>query len=174
MKKVTILFILAFILSVSKPRQILGINSTDSAKTTREQKRTEIQNKIQKIKDTRKQKIVTGLERSYVNINNRWTTHFKNVLERLTKILDKVKARAEKKNNSVALSSINGVYTQIDKVKAAVEEQALKTYTIEITNENRLGEAAKAVHSQLKNDLRALREQIKAIRESIRKIVITL
>lgn len=174
MKKVTIFFILVFILSVSKPQQTLGVNSTDSAKTIREQKRTEIQNKIQKIKDIRKQKIITGLDRSYVNINNRWTTHFKNVLERLTKILDKVKARAEKKNNLVALSSINGVYTQIDKVKAAVEEQALKTYTIEITNENRLGEAAKAVHSQLKNDLRTLREQIKAIRESIRKIVITL
>lgn len=208
MRKIIILFVLTFVLSVSRPQQVLGNDSTDSAKTNRnsgiqnrieetkeirEQKRIELQNKIQEkkeelrtireqkqeefrqklqeIKDARKQKIVANLDRSYVNINNRWTTHFKNVLERLTKILDKVKIRAENQKNSEALSSINDIYSQIDKVKTAVEEQAANTYTIEITSEDKLGEAAKTVHSQLRNDLQALREQIKDILESIRKVV---
>lgn len=190
---------MTLVLSVSRPQPVLGNDSTNSAKTNinsrirnrtelqdkiqerkeelrilREQKKEEFQQKLQEIKDIRKQKIAASLNRSYVNINNRWTTHFKNVLARLTKILDKVKIRAENQKNSEALSSINDIYGQIDKVKTSVEEQALKTYTIEITSEDKLGEAAKAVHSQLRNDLQALREQIKDIRESIRKIVLTL
>lgn len=199
MRKIIILSVLTFVLSVSRPQQVLGNDSTDSAKTNRnsgiqnrtelqdkiqekkeelrtirEQKQEEFRQKLQEIKDARKQKIVASLDRSYVNINNRWTTHFKNVLERLTKILDKVKIRAEEQKNSEALSSINDIYNQIDQVKTAVEEQALKTYTIEITSEDKLGEAAKAVHSELRNDLQSLREQIKDIRESIRKVVQTL
>ena len=146
----------------------------EELRTIREQKREEFQQKLQQIKDTRKQKIVANLDRAYVNINKRWTTHFLNVLERLTKILDKVKARAESQNDTEALNSINDIYSQIAQVKTNVEEQAAKTYTLEITSEDKLGEAAKAVHSQLRNDLQALREQIKDIRESIRKVILTL
>lgn len=202
---------LTFVLFIFLPQQVLGEDSTDSArinrnfeiqnriegtKEIREQNRIELQNaiqekkeelkiireqkqeefrlKLQEIKDTRKQKIVANLDRSYVNINNRWTTHFKNVLERLTKILDKVKIRAENQKNSEALSLIDGIYKQIKLVETAVEEQAGKTYTIEITSEDKLGEAAKTVHSQLRNDLQELREQIKDIRESIHKVIQTL
>lgn len=146
----------------------------EKLRTIQEQKRKEFQQKLQQIKDTRKQKIVENLDRSYVNINKRWTTHFLNVLERLTKILDKVKARAESQNNTAALNSINDIYRQIAQVKTNVEEQAAKTYTIEITSEDKLGEAAKAVHSQLRNDLQTLREQIKGIRESIRNVILSL
>jgi len=210
-RKIILLSVFAFALSVSRPQPVLGNDSTNSAKTNinsriqnrieetkeareqkrielqnkiqerkeelrtiREQKREEFQQKLQEIKDARKKKIVENLDRSYTNINNRWTTHFINVLARLTKILDKAKIRAENQKNSEALNSINDIYSQIDKVKTSVEEQAAKTYTIEITSEDKLGEAAKAVHSQLRNDLQALREQIKDIRESIRKIVQTL
>lgn len=200
MKKIVFLSILALILFVSNPKPALGNDSTDSAATIKnsavqnkiektkeikELKKTELQSKIQEkkeafqqklqaIKDARKQKIVANLDRSYININNRWTTHFTNVLARLTKIIDKVKLRAEEQKNSEALTSISDIYTQIGKVKTAVEEQAVKTYTIEITSEDKLGEAAKIVHSQLRNDLQALREQIKDIRESIRKVVTAL
>lgn len=200
MKKIVFLFVLVLILLVSNPKLTLGNNSTDSAATIKnsaiqnriektkeikELKKTELQSKIQEkkeefqlklqaIKDARKQKIVANLDRSYVNINNRWTTHFTNVLVRLTKILDKVKLKAEEQKNSEALNSISNIYTQIGKVKTAVEEQAVKTYTIEIASEDKLGEAAKTVHSQMKNDLQTLREQIKDIRESIRKVVLSL
>lgn len=189
MKKVLVLFVLAFVLSVSRLQPVLGLDSTDSANTNRnseiqkrieetkeirEQRQEEFQLRLQEIKDTRKQKIVANLGLSYVNINNRWTTHFINVLERLTKILDKVGIKAEEQQNSEALNSINNIYSQIDEVKTAVKEQALKTYTIEITGEDKLGEAAKAVHSQLRNDLQVLREQIKEIRESIRAVIQTL
>lgn len=200
MKKIIILSLLTFALSISWPQSVLGNDSTDSAATIKnsaiqnriektneikELKKAELQSKIQKkkeefqqklqaVKDARKQKIVANLDRSYVNINNRWTTHFTNVLARLTKILDKVKLRAEEQKNSEALISINVIYSQIDKVKMAVEEQAVKTYTIEITSEDKLGEAAKTVHSQLRNDLQVLREQIKDIREAVRKVVLSL
>lgn len=184
------MFVLAFVLSVSRVPQVLGINNAgvqnrieqqnairekkEELRTIREQKQEEFKQKLQGIKDAHKQKIVDNLDRSYANINNRWTTHFKNVLERLTKILDKVKIRAEKQKNAEALASINGVYGQIEQAKTAVEEQAAKIYTIEITGEDKLGEAAKAVHFQLRNDLQALREQIKDIRESIREVILTL
>jgi len=137
----------------------------------REQKREEFQKRLQEIKDARKQKIVENLDRAYANINKRWTTHFLNVLDRLTKILDKVKSRAEKWGNSEALALIPKIYDEINQVKKEVEEQAAKTYTLEITSEEKLGEAAREVHSQLRNDLRNLREKIKDIRESIREVV---
>lgn len=146
----------------------------EELRTLREQKQEEFRLKLQEIKDTRKQKIAENLNNSYVNINNRWTTHFKNVLERLTKILDKVKIKAENQKNQEALNSIEDIYKQITLAETLVENQAGKTYTIEITSEDKLGEAAKAVHSQLKEDLQALREEIKNIRDSIHKVVISL
>ena len=142
--------------------------------TLREQKREEFHLRLQEIKDAKKQKIFENLDKSYVNINNRWTTHFKNVLARLTKILDKVKIRAENQENSEVLDSINDIYNQIEQTEAAVEVQTAKTYTIDITAEDKLGEAAKAVHSQLRSDLQALREQIKDIREAVRGVILTL
>jgi len=139
--------------------------------TPREQKREEFQKRLQEIKDARKQKIVENLDRAYANINKRWTTHFSNVLERLTKILDKVKSRAEKWGNLEALALIPPIYNEINQLKTEVEEQAAKTYTLKITSEEKLGEAAREVHSQLRNDLENLREKIKDIRESIREVV---
>jgi hypothetical protein len=118
------------------------------------------QNNFEIIKDTRKQKIVENLEKSYVNINKRWTTHFSNVLERLTKIADKINAPAELKN-------------KIATTKIAINTQAAKTYTITFTDETKLGESAKTVHDQLRTDLESLRDQIQSIRESLRKIIVT-
>jgi hypothetical protein len=117
--------------------------------------------KLQQIKDTRKQKIVENLEKSYVNINKRWTTHFLNVLERLTKIANKINAPTDLKN-------------KISSLKTAVNTQATKTYTVPIIDEAKLGESAKSVHEQLRSDLELLRDQIQDIRESLREIIITL
>jgi len=123
----------------------------ENIEAAREQFRTRLEN----LKDAKKQKIIENLDKSYVNINARWTTHFKNALDRLSKIADKLNASSEIKN-------------QISAVQAAVDTQAAKTYTLDLTDETKLGEAARAVHQQLRSDLETLRDQIQNIRESLR------
>lgn len=137
----------------------------------KEQKRQEFQARLQQIKDAHKKKIIEKLDASYVRINKRWTTHFLNVLERLSKILDKIKIRAENQNNAAAIEAINKAYSQLESVKTSVVEQSAKTYTIAISDETKLREAAQTVHSQLRSDLQAVREQIKNIRETIHKLL---
>lgn len=132
--------------------------------------REEFQQRLQGIKDVRKKKIVENLDAAYVRINKRWTTHFLNVLERLEKILDKLKLRAEKLEKTAVLTKIDQAYLLITATKTKVETQAAKVYTIEITDEESLREAAQAVHEQLKSDLKVLREEVKKTREAVHEI----
>jgi len=159
MKKVFILTLLLFTLSISA---VSAQNSTQSGKLIRKeiinQKRDQFETRLKLLKDTRKQKIVENLDKSYANINARWTAHFKNVLDRLSKIADRINAPAKIKN-------------QITATLTAIETQATKTYTIDLSDETKLGEAAQAIHQQLRSDLESLRDQIKDIRESLKTAV---
>jgi gas vesicle protein len=183
MRKIISLFVVVSLLLLFHSFPVLGKNSSGSAnlnnklqqkdelQTKIQQQREEFKLKLQALKDTRKQKIIETLDASYVRINQRWTTHFKNVLERLTKILDKLKTRAEKQNNTEALQAINDAHSLINEASKLVEAQAAKTYTMEITDETKLREAAQVVHSQIKNDLQALRDKMKDVRENIHNIL---
>lgn len=161
-----------------KPQKIMGRDlpqdKVASKSALLDQKRADFKTRLLEIKDARKQKIVENLDKSYVNINNRWTTHFKNVLQRLTKIADKIKIVAQKQNNTAALTKIDQIYAQIAALNTSVDTQAGKTYTITITDDAKLGESAKTVHRQLRTDLESLRDQIKNIRESLKKVFLTL
>jgi len=143
-------------------------------KQIQEQLRNQFKEKLQQIKDLRKQKILEKIDQSLANINRRWTTHFTNVLNRLTKILEKIQNRKEAQNNPAIQAKIQTIAQQIQTTKTAVTNQAAKEYTLQITTEEKLGEAVQKAHESLRSDLQALRDQIKDIRESIRNLLLEL
>jgi len=139
-----------------------------------EQKREDFQARLAKVKDAVKQRVLGALDKAIQNINARWTEHFKNVLEHLTKITDKLKLLAQDQNNSVALKAIEDIYAQISKTEAAVEAQAAKIYEVDLIDETKFKEEAQATREELRTDLEALRTQIKDIREDIRSVFLSL
>lgn len=138
-----------------------------------EQKREEFQQRFQELKDQRKKNIIEKLDQKYKHINTRWTTHFLNVLERLSKILDKIEQRleivgAKKTIDRTAIDQkIASSRTIIAETKTAVETQAAKEYTPDLSDEEKLGEEAQLLNQQLKDDLSALREKVKTTRQSV-------
>lgn len=138
-----------------------------------QQKREEFRERLQQIKDLQKQKILSNLDKAFTNINQRWTAHFSLVLKRLTKILDKVKILAEKKD-PLQLPKIDALYLQIEELEKKVNQQAQKDYIIDLSETEKIGTAAREVHSQLREDLQSLREEIKNLRDAIHKVIISL
>jgi len=105
-------------------------------------------------------------------LNEKLTNHFINVLDRLDAILLKIKVRAEKaKTNGADISAvevaIEAAEEAIAEARTAAEEQALKTYTIEIEGEETLRANVGEVRQQLGDDLKGVREIIKEARAAV-------
>ncbi|HLD11584.1 MAG TPA: hypothetical protein VJB91_01625 [Patescibacteria group bacterium] len=139
----------------------------EEIKQNMEDIREEFKVKLEELKDERKQKIIEHLSEMYGRINDRWTDHFLRILDRLTKILDKIELRAAEVTTTEITDSIADARTAIADAKTAVEEQAVKEYIIDLSDEEKLGEAAQDVHEQLRADLKATREKVQDAREAV-------
>lgn len=147
-------------------------NSTDTT-TTRNRVRVRVngdtvidslsdrQAKRQELSDERKQRILEHIEEVLAHINERWTTHFANVLERLDLILAKIEERVGE------TEAVAEAHTAIDEAMIAVEEQAAKVYVVEFDDETQVRESAKEAIDALKADLRTLREVVFSARDSV-------
>lgn len=135
----------------------------EAAKEVAQVKRENLKKRLGEIKDERKKERAARLDEQMNRLNDRWTTHFTNVLNKLEDILGKIQVRADK---AAALGKdISAVKTATDSAKAviasartAVETQAKKDYTITFTSEEQLRAAFKAAKDQLHKDLTALRD----------------
>ena len=126
-----------------------------------QQKRAEFQEKIKAIKDQNKAKIAERINNQLEQINQRAITHFNNVLTRLTALLDKLEAKATNKE------IVAGARSAIEAARTAVEEQSNKTYVIEFTEESGLKVGASAAKTNLKTDLKAVKDKVMAAREAV-------
>ncbi|MDZ4243933.1 MAG: IPT/TIG domain-containing protein [Candidatus Doudnabacteria bacterium] len=136
-------------------------------KTRIEQKRAELRGRLQTIRDENKRRIVERIDRQMDALNERMLKHFEAVLNKLEGILSRISDRADRaESNGSDVSSVRSAITEAqDKIAAArsaITNQTGKTYTIEITGEERLkvdvGSARRALHS----DLVKVRETVKA------------
>ncbi|MDP3993918.1 MAG: hypothetical protein Q8P75_02995 [bacterium] len=136
-------------------------------KTRIEQKRAELRERLQTIRDENKRRIVERIDRQMDALNERMLKHFEAVLNKLEGILSRISDRADRaESNGSDVSSVRSAITEAqDKIAAArsaITNQTGKTYTIEITGEERLkvdvGSARRALHS----DLVKVRETVKA------------
>ena len=141
----------------------------EETKTRVKAAREELKKRLGEIKDERKKEKAKRLDEQMNRLNERWTTHFTNVLNRLDDILGKIQVRADKaaslgKGVSAVRTAIDAAKSVIVGARTAVEAQAKKDYTIIFTSEDELHAAFKAAKDQLHKDLKALRDG--AIRSS--------
>ena len=145
----------------------------EEAKTRVKAAREELKKRVEQIKDERKKATATRLDEQMNRLNERWTTHFTNVLNRLDDILGKIQVRADKaaslgKDVSAVKTAIDAAKAAIASARTAVEAQAKKDYTITFTSEGELRTAFKAAKDQLHKDLTALRDgAVKAARDAV-------
>ena len=144
-----------------------------------EARREQLQEKLAQLSDERKSRLAENINNALSRLNERWTDHFGDVLDKLTEILDKIEARVQtlKANGTdtvLADSAIATARTAITTAESAVTEQAGKDYTIEISEEATLREDITMTKNQLKADLRAVHELIKTAREAVRAVIQTL
>lgn len=127
--------------------------------------RVKFEEKIKTIRDEKKKQIVEHADAKIAEINKRRTDAMLDQLNKMSEILVKAKARgADTAAAEAAIAS----------AKTAVVAQAGKTYTVEITTEDKLkvkvGEAMKA----LKTDLQAVHQKVvdarKATADAIRSV----
>jgi len=156
----------------------------ESFRATLEQRKLELKDAIEakradmathlqeRVSDENKQRVVEKIDQRFDALNEKLTNHFINVLDRLDAILLKIKVRAEKaKTNGADISAvevaIEAAEEAIAEARTAAEEQALKTYTIEIEGEETLRANVGEVRQQLGDDLKGVREIIKEARAAV-------
>ncbi len=152
----------------------------EEAQTKIKEVRGKAQNKIREIRDEQKKKQAEQIENQFTHLNKVWTDHFTQLLNKYEAVLQKIKNRADKAAaNSIDVSEVDAqikkAETAITAARTAVETQAKKTYTVDITAVNsgiatttnavgqnqlikNLKEQFKAVKTQLEKDLKALRD----------------
>ncbi len=150
MKK--ILIALSLLLLLTSPA--LAINATPSGK--REEART----RVQTIRDANKQKISEYINQQLERIQDQAVKHFNNLLERMRKLLEKIKTR-------VPAVDITAAQAKIDAAQAAVDDLADNVYVIEFTAESGLRVGASSAKTQLRADIKAVREKVRLARQAL-------
>lgn len=152
----------------------------EAAKKAREEalenakeRREEFKKHLEELKDERKQKIVEHLDERLASLNQKWVNHFNRILTRLTEILAKIQGRTDElAGNGADVTEVNtaisAANSAIDTAQAAVDGQAGKTYVIEITDEESLGENVSEVIHQFREDIAGVREVVRDAREAVR------
>lgn len=133
------------------------------AKDAMEARRLEFQEKVAQIRDERKQKVVGNLAERFSSINEKWTTHWNNVLTRLTEILAKIEARNDTLDTSDATAAIA-------EAQDAVNTQAGMVYEFEIDDEENLGQNVKSAIEAFHADLRETQAVVKAARDAVHQV----
>lgn len=134
--------------------------------------REEFKAKLAELKDQRKKTIVERIDLKLSTINQNGTQHLSMAIERLEKLLDKFKARAQKartegKNTTEVDAAITAAETAINSAKEAVATQAAKQYTAQITDETTLKDTVGKAVSSLRHDLHATFDVVKNAKQKV-------
>lgn len=145
-----------------------------SALRDMKQSREDFEEKLSEIKDERKQKVAENLADRFDSINDKWVTHWNNVLDRLSEILAKVNTRAdtlalEGKDVSAVKTAVGAAETAISAAEEAITKQAGETYEFEIDTEENLGQNVKLAIGGFHEDLRSVQTLIKDARDAVGK-----
>ena len=148
-------------------------------KTTIETKREALKGRLEVVRDEKKRQAVERIYTALNAINERLTDHFLNVLDQVEDVLDRVQSRADKaKANDLDVASvqtaIDDASRAIEAGRTAVREQAAKSYSVTVTDEATLRENAKSAKEQLRKDLEAVKNVVKAARDSVRAAAVAL
>lgn len=132
---------------------------------------------IQEIQDTRRRGIVQNIVEKIANANSRITQKMSSALDKLSRILQLVEEKAEGfsangQNTTALLQAIVDAETAIDDAKNAVEEQASKQYTAEITDESTLRSVIAAMVSEFRTDISTVHDVVIAAKDAVMEAII--
>ncbi len=104
----------------------------------RDEMRQKAEKQMEQIEDKQKQRMAVNLSRQFDNLNQTWTRHFMQLLDRYTAILQKVKDRASAaaaagKDVSKTNAAIASAQTAITTARTAVAAQQAKTFVINLS-----------------------------------------
>lgn len=132
-------------------------------------------NRINQISDAKKRAIAQRIVDQLNHVNQVWTNHFANVLDRLDDVLQKIQSRTDKvaangTDVSSVATAIQKAKTAIATARTAVTAQAQKTYALNLSTipqgtdqgalVSQLRNQFKTLHEQLRKDLTALRDGV--------------
>lgn len=154
-------------------------NEREEVKERLETAREELKVRLEKIKDEKKVEIVGRLSGSVNSLNEKLTNHFLEVLEKVDKILDNVTSRTDKAevhelDVSAVRTAITAAETAIASARSAVETQAGKTYSFNITTEENLKVDVGAARQALHTDLTAVKEIVQAAHVAVKDAAVVL
>lgn len=196
MKKFTAVMIaLSFAFAVTSTT--LAEDSSSSATTTRTEIRQEIKDlraenraliasreaefkaNLQKIKDTRKQTIVSNISDRISNRNTLWVSHWNIVTKRLSTILDKIESRATEastkgKDITSVTSAVASARTAIASAQSAIDTQSTKTYSIDLSNESNLGQSVRTTITTFQSDVKSVISQLNVARKAVQSAFVAL
>lgn len=172
--------------SIREQRQTFVASKTAELKEKREERKEDRQELIanfkenlQKIKDTRKQQIVSNVQDRITNRNSLWVSHWNEVLKRLSALLDKIQTKTDEasqngKDVTAVTAKITAARTAIATAQTAVNTQSAKTYTVDITTEDALKSNTITVIGQFRSDVTAVISSINAARRAVSDVFIAL
>lgn len=145
----------------------------DEAQAKMKQAKEKLEEKMNEIRDKQKQKMAQQIEKQFDHLNQVWTDHFTKVLNRFDAILEKIKTRADKAAaNGQDVSGVDTLIktaeTTISNARTAVEAQAKKTYTVDLTVVNS-GVATTTTPTGQDQLIKNLRAQFKTLRDQLMK-----
>jgi len=171
MKKfMSLLVCLAIALAITTP--VYAQTATRSGKLNREEFRT----RLSTVRDEKKKAIVDRTDKRIVEINANRTSIMTRHLTKIEETLNKIETRAlevEKKGKDISAvrAAIATARTAIASAKAAIATQAAKTYTIDVTTEDKLGLAVSSTRTAFAKDLQAAHQSVVTARKSVRDVL---
>lgn len=146
----------------------------EKRKTANEENRLELKEKLQVIKDERKQELVLKIEEKITNINSRRTENMSEAITKLQTILNSIKGKTTAlKTNGTNTASVDTAITEAEtalaKASTDVQAQAQKSYTITVTDETTLKQNVGSTIKQLTEDLRNTYKSVIAAKQAVQK-----
>ncbi len=144
-----------------------------------DQKRTALKAQLQKIKDQKKQSIVSRVYENVNDLNKRMTDHFQKALDQISDVLGKIQTRTDtaKANGKDVLAVEAAILKANDAIaaaKTAVIAQAGKIYSFQVSSDATLKKDVVAARQTLHADLVKVRDLVKAAREAVHEAAVTL
>lgn len=131
--------------------------------------------RLNSITDLTKRSVVERINNAIQTINENKTTRWASVVDLLSDILERIKIKiADMETSGSDVTSINSLVATAEASLAdasvAVENQAEKAYTLEITSEQTLKQTIQIVVAELRTDLTTTLELVKDARDAVREV----
>lgn len=139
-------------------------------------KKDQLRAKLQSFKDQRKANLVDKINSNLDTINKRRTTQMTAILEKLSKIVDKIETKTEEssaseENKEKIRVQASDLRASIDSTREAITSQSAMDYTIKISSESAAKADARTSRDALHKDLQLAHSLVKQVRKDVVELI---